>query len=217
MKSVAHNKSEWHDMSNYVVHFTKNYGGTDAYHNMLEILGGRELKAVNPFGIGRFKAPVAESQRCACFSEVPAHLLSRVADKRSDYGIGFSKSFAVANGANPILYAYKDGELIHQFHHLMLASANDPVAPVWKIAPFIDAPGEYGPSDYFFEWEREWRKVGNLTFTEVDAAFLIIPEPLHGKARSFFEDARLQNTGPCYDCPYIDAHWSLNKVKAALG
>lgn len=47
------NKSNWTDMSDYVVHFAKDYDQKSAYDNMLSILGSRVIKARNPFGLVR--------------------------------------------------------------------------------------------------------------------------------------------------------------------
>lgn len=47
-------------------------------------------------------------------------------------------------------------------------------------------------------------------------AFLIIPENLHGAARSFFDDAERENLGPNYKCPFIDPYWGLDKIKRIL-
>lgn len=105
------NKSNWTDMSDYVVHFAKDYDQKSAYDNMLSILGSRVIKARNPFGLVREKAPDPKSQRVACFSEVPLHRLRRLAEARSEYGIVFRKDFVVHRGANPIMYAYKDHDV----------------------------------------------------------------------------------------------------------
>jgi hypothetical protein len=43
--------------------------------------------------------------------------------------------------------------------------------------------------------------------------FLIIPEQLHVKAKDFFENARVENIGPSYNCPFIDAHWTWGKTE----
>ena len=69
-----------------------------------------------------------------------------------------------------------------------MAGGIDPTDAVWAITPFVDYPGEYGGSQYRFEWEREWRVPGGLAFSPDDVAFLFIPEDLHAKARSFFDD-----------------------------
>lgn len=91
-----------------------------------------------------------------------------------------------------------------------------PDHPIWRVAPFVDQPGQYGSSSYFFEWEREWRHVGNLHFDETDPAFLIIPEVLHEAARDFFDNAEREQLGPNYKRPFIDPYWGLEKIKGIL-
>lgn len=203
-------------MSDHVVHFTKNYNGTDAYTNMLGILSTGVIQARNPFGICRTKAPDLATQKAVCFSEVPLHLLGRLADKRSKYGIVFKKDFVVHRNGNPILYAYKDQPLIKAIKKLIAAAGTNAADPIWEVTPFVDVPGAYPKGSYFFEWEREWRKIGNFTFSPQDVAFLLIPEHLHGAAKGFFENVRAENLGPAYDCPIIDAHWKRKKIKHLL-
>jgi hypothetical protein len=203
-------------MSDFVVHFAREYGGQSGYYNMLGILSGRRIEARNPFGIAKDKAPEVDTQKVACFSEVPLHRLSRLAKARSDYGIVFRKDTVIHHKANPILYAYKDHAIVSALKELIQAAKNDAANPIWSITPFVDAPGSYGKSKYFFEWEREWRKVGDYDFTTDEVEFLLIPEDLHDAARDFFKQAKEENLGPCYDCPFIDPYWSLEKIKPLL-
>lgn len=84
---------------------------------------------------------------------------------------------------------------------MMAFSAGDPTAPIWSVTPFVDETG----GSYNFEWEREWRHVGDLHFTPDDVAFLIIPEESHFYARDFFQSAEQDQLGPNYPCPFIDA------------
>ncbi|MFZ5720201.1 MAG: abortive infection system antitoxin AbiGi family protein [Pseudomonadota bacterium] len=209
------NSPEWADMSNYVVHFTKD-DGQSPYMNQMGILSRQIIEARNPFGIARHSAPVGASQRAVCFSEVPLHQLSRLAEVRSRYGIGFRKDFLVQAGGNPILYAYRDQGLVNAIRSLMTLAAGNAQSPIWRVTPFVDAPGTYQHSSYFFEWEREWRTLGDLSFTTSDVAFLIIPEDLHEAARAFFEEARQDNTGPCYECPFIDPNWDQDQVAEVI-
>ena len=65
-------------------------------------------------------------------------------------------------------------------------------------------------------WEREWRHIGDLQFSETDLAFLIIPEDLHDAARCFFDSATIENVGPNYECPFIDPYWGEDQIEAAL-
>jgi len=206
----------WTDMSNFVVHFTRLFNGKKPYWNMLGILSQRRIRAMSAFGIGRKDAPNEKSQYATCFSEVPLHQLSRLADKRSKYGIVFRKDFVVHRHGNPILYAYKGGQLNQSIRSLMKASKKDPGSDIWKITPFIDAPGAYGKSTYFFEWEREWRKIGDFNFDTDDVECLIIPQDLHGAAKSFFIDVKQENLGPVYNCPFIDPYWSRVKIQKTL-
>lgn len=211
--------SEWHDMSDYVVHFTKEYGGKSAYDNVMGILFYRVLHAVNPFGIMRNRASNSDSQRAACFSEIPLHLINRLAQRRGLYGVGFTKRFLLEHGGGPIWYVEHRSpseQVIQRLITEALGSTSSQTHPIWHITPFIDSPGDYPGGSYRFEWEREWRIVGDLHFTENDVAFLIIPEELHGFAQGFFQDAYENNTGPAYFCPFIDALWGLDRVRQAL-
>ena len=209
--------TNWEDMSDYVVHFTKPHEEKSDYANMLRICYERTLKAVNPFGVGKGKAPPEFPQNTVCFSEIPLHRLKRLAHKRGGFAIGFTKSFLVSLGGGPVLYAYKGTPHQIAIQKLMSGSLQSKSgAEVWKLTPFIDSPGNYGKTKYFFEWEREWRHVGDMKFETSDAAFLIIPEHLHAAARAFFEDARDDSTGPAYLCPYIDTTWSADDIRVAL-
>lgn len=210
------NSPTWTDMSDYVVHFAKDNRDKDAYTNMLGILSNRVIRARNPFGICRKKAPDPLSQNAVCFSEIPLHLLGRLADKRSEYGIVFRKDFVIHRNGNPILYAYKDQTVANAIKKLIAVAGNDAAHPIWEVTPFIDAPGAYSNGFYFFEWEREWRKLGDFIFAPDDVAFLIIPEHLHKAAKAFFKNAHDENLGPAYDCPFIDAHWKRKKIKPLL-
>jgi hypothetical protein len=210
------NLPEWTDMSDFVVHFTKKYGGKSAYENMLSILASKVIKARNAFGIAKSISPAHESQKTVCFSEVPLHRLSRLAKARSDYGIVFRKDSVIHRKGNPILYAYKDHPVLAALKQLAKSGHKDPKNPIWTITPFVDAPGMYAQASYFFEWEREWRKVGDYKFELHEVEFLIIPKKLHNNARAFFDNAKADNLGPSYNCPFIDPYWKLKKLKPLL-
>lgn len=212
-KLVGSWNDSWLDMSPFVVHFTTSSEGRSAYDNAISILAGRRIEARNRFGTGK-NFPVAP--KSVCFSEIPLHNLARMADKRGSYGIGFRKEFLVQRDGGPIMYAYKDTAQAKALRGLVAKAKKQPDDPIWKIAPFVDQPGKYGFTEYFYEWEREWRHVGNFAFNEKDAAFLIIPEDLHSAARGFFNAAEADNIGPNYKCPFIDPYWDLEKVKAAF-
>lgn len=205
----------WEDFSDYVTHFTKSVPPRSDYDNQLSILFNGRIEARNAFGIARASAPPEESQKAVCFSEVPLHCLERIANRRSRYGIGFSKDFVKSKGVGPIWYVEKDSDQHKAISQLIerACSADD---PIWSMTPMIDVPGDYPTGTYRFEWEREWRKIGDFVFEPHDAAFLVIPEELQGAAREFFRQAELDNSGPSFDCPFIDSSWSFEEINDVL-
>ncbi len=200
-------------MSNYVVHLTKGGDGQDDYRAMMGILSSGGLEAKSRFGIGKAKAPIATPQEAVCFSEIPAGQWHRLEERRgTKYGVAFTKEFVLSRGGAPIWYAWKDTEHWQVLQRMMDSAAGDEDSPIWKLTPMIDAPGDYGFSQYFFDWEREWRHIGTMRFDPEDVAFLLIPEDLHSAARSFFQDALEENLGPAYFCPYVDPSWSKERI-----
>jgi hypothetical protein len=226
---------EWEDMSDYVVHFTKVTPGEERtrtafeieldadYESMLLILGNGVILAKNPFGVAYAAAPDIDTQKCACFSEIPPGHWQRLIDRRrTKYGIAFHKQFIVERGGGPIWYAYKDTPHLDAVRCLMSKAAGDPSAEIWNLTPYIEAPGDYpvprgGTAPRRFEWEREWRHVGNFRFTPENVAFLLIPEELHSKAHGFFSNAQAMNLGPAYFCPYVDPSWERTRILHTVG
>ncbi len=200
-------------MSNYVVHFTSGGSGVDDYTTMMSIYSSSMLIPERSFGIGRNNAPPSSDQRAVCFSEIPPGEWNRLVERRGTmYGLAFSKQFIISQGGGPIWYAWRGTPHWQALQAMMDDAALDPDALVWQITPMIDAPGTYRGRDYEFEWEREWRHVGPLSFKPDDVAFLLIPEELHSAARGFFENAYHENLGPAYFCPYVDPLWNREQI-----
>jgi len=207
----------WRDMSEYAVHFTKGDGTRDAYSVMLGILGSGRLKASGPFGAARGLTALGDTQKAVCFSEVPLDRLDRLVDRRSKYGIAFTQKFLTFNAGARVWYVDEGGQMGETLRGMVSSRAvpgMDTNDDFWRLTPFVDYPSDaYG---YRFEWEREWRVVGDLKFTPNDVAFLFIPEELHSAARSFFKDAVQENIGPGYLCPYLDPLWSDETLQATF-
>lgn len=215
---------QWEDMSPEVIHITRGLDASQSYVNLIQILDSGFLEARNPFGAARQDCPDPASQRAVCFTEVPIHLVSRIIQRRLPQdpaawnGIAFSKRFVVERGGGPIMYAY-DGTPHAEALQAMMQSAwasPDPAAhPVWKLSPFVDRPGRHGT--YYWEWEREWRIVGDMHFLPADVAYLIIPEQYHQAATHHFMNAIGGKSGhKAYLRPMIDATWSLERCRQAI-
>jgi hypothetical protein len=206
-------------MSEYAVHFTKPAPGASAYEVMRKILWEGRINLGAPQGAARGLVRLGDSQRPACFSEIPLDMLARLVDRRSQYGIGFHQRFLIDSGGARVWYLDKDGRVAAAFQAVVSAAWEggiQPTDPIWTVTPFVDFPGEYGPTRYRFEWEREWRVPGGLSFRPEDVAFLFIPEGLHEQATTFFEAADRDGTGPAYFVPYIDPSWEMNRIQAAF-
>jgi len=215
--------SQWRDMSDFVVHFTKpGPPFHDAYQNMMNILGTRTLiPGAQGFGLARKEPQVADRHRAVCFSEIPLDQLSRLVQRRSLYGIGFSKSFILSQGGGPVWYVQYASPAHLSLKHQMdqaLAAPDSRAHPLWAMTPFVDIQGDKhnAPYSYRFDWEREWRVPGLLRFTEYDVAALFLPEELHPTARGFFEWAVREKAGPGYFCPCLDPLWTAPQISAAL-
>lgn len=190
------------------------------YQPWMQILGGRVLNpGAKPLGAARRIPEVEHLHRVVCFSEIPLDMLDRLIERRSLYGIGFSKAFIVSKGGAPLWYLDKEGEqapIIRAQIDERVAAGVDPDDPFWRLTPFIDNPGNYAGRQYRFEWEREWRVIGRLSFHQDDVAFLFLPEEDHERARQFFADVEVENRGPVYFCPYIDPRWDMDRIQDAL-
>lgn len=86
--------------------------------------------------------------------------------------------------------------------------------PLWDLTPFVDNPGSGEWGNYEFEWEREWRVVGDLTFGLSDVAFLFIPEQ-HQPAWVDFWESHL-GAGATFPGPMLDAGWDLERMQEEL-
>lgn len=205
----------WRDMSEYVVHFTKD-SDQSAYNVMLSILSSAHLRPSGPFGVARGLTSPEFPQDSVCFSEIPLDMLDRLVESRSQYGLGFHQRTLVRAGGARVWYVDRlspTGDAVQG----VVDAAIDQRAwadPLWRLTPFIDRPSD--EPRYRFEWEREWRVPGGLRFESTDVAFLFIPAELHGAARDFFEQAQRDHTGPAYLCPLLDPLWDDDQVQAAL-
>jgi hypothetical protein len=190
------------------------------YQPWIKILGeGRLCAGAKPLGAARSQPAIAELHRVVCFSEIPLDMLERLVERRSLYGVGFRKDVLVGKGGAPLWYLDKDGvqaQIIQREIRDRAADGVDPLDPLWRLTPFIDNPGNYPSGAYKFEWEREWRVVGDVRFDPGNVAFLFLPEDDHARARQFFVDVRVGHAGPDYLCPYIDPRWEIAQIQDAL-
>lgn len=166
-----HRDSTWGDMSQYVVHLTKDPTTLGA------ILATGCLKASGPFGFGHFRsiADVEARHRSVCFSEVPLDEIERLTRRRGQYGIGFTKDFVRQKHGARVWYLDQGSSQASSMRSALgrLVAAKDFNNPIWELTPFVDL---VMPGRYEWDWEREWRVRGDVSFTLPDVAFVVTPE-----------------------------------------
>lgn len=166
-----HRDSSWGDMSQYAVHFTSSQA------TLGTILGTGCLKASGPFGFSWFRklADVQERHRSVCFSEVPLDKIERLTRRHGNFGIAFTKDFLRRRHAARVWYldgrSTQAAALEDQLRRLQ--TAKDFSDPLWDLTPFIDL---VRPGRYEWDWEREWRVLGDVNFTLADVSFVVTPQ-----------------------------------------
>jgi hypothetical protein len=192
---------------------------TTGYWNSLSILGSGFIRPfADPHGAGKDVPEVADRHRSCALSEVPLHLLGRLINNRSLYGVGFHQGVLIRKGGARVWYVEDPGPVAAMIQRQVQARVDagvDPGDSFWRITPFIDLP-KPGSVWEDWRWEREWRVPGGLRFNPENVAFLFLPEESHKAARQFFVDHEAANTGPAYLCPYIDPRWHKDRIRKAL-
>ncbi|WP_165969328.1 abortive infection system antitoxin AbiGi family protein [Actinomadura sp. KC06] len=194
-------------MSEYLVHLTNQAA-------FQRILTDGELRASRkPFGAARHVRDVEIAQQSVCLSEIPLDYLSRLVDRRGQFGVGYAKRAVAMAGGAPVWYLRKDSPVADEFKRLVENARGDDGSPtsqndpVWNLTPYIDFPGPYWDTEYEFEWEREWRIEGLKVNTD-EVRFLFAPERHH------HETARLWSGGPTP--AMIDTTWPMDRIQDVL-
>lgn len=143
------------DISDYLIHFTKDMNLEMAFKRFQKILRDHFLLGGNRCIKGGYT--------CVCFSEAPLTSLStglinsRYYSSYSPFGIMMPKTYIYALGGRPVIYQ-SDCEF-----------GNLPESLRWRHV-------RYEPPKIDFSWEREWRiKIDYLPFDEGSVS-LVLPD-----------------------------------------
>ena len=196
--------------------------------------------------VGRFPE-LADDQKTVCFTETPlehAWMMCSTIEGRSvqfnGYGLAFTKTFARRRGVNPVWYldiTPRGGRdwLTVPIDELLDQAVEDATpprattpnlerlasAPILRLTPFIEQMGNpTGTRRKEFWWEREWRHVGDLSFSTDDIVVVFAPEDEHESLR---EQLRSRPRGASATPPiasnmpaFVDAQWGLERMIGAL-
>jgi hypothetical protein len=167
------------DIGDYLIHFTGRTGGRvsevpdticeqDAAARLRSILLSGRIQAFPQFG-----APLPVS----CFTEsVPSSVLSLIREARyTPHAVGFAKQFIFARGGGPVWYVR--GDQWRSAHGNLSQEHRSMTVRYWPGAE--PSEGETLSSDLLgpSEWlqEREWRLIGDTSFSSLNVAFVIVP------------------------------------------
>lgn len=221
------------DLSTFLVHLTRSFGGVSAKKRLKKILADDLIKATSPFGhaVSLLKSGDhdTDSQKCVCFTETPLEhvgsLLGDIEDRTCEfepYGIAITKRQGRKRGVNPVWYIdITPGHdwLTNPLNELVQAAIDDDDtefadSPIAKLTPFIEQMGRGagamgGGYRKEFWWEREWRHVGD--FSLPGRAIVLCPEDEREEFRAIL------NADECtLKAKLIDPRWGLEQIIARL-
>ena len=206
---------DWRDMSEFVVHFTKASDDGSALDNLCSILADGKIRPSGPFGWARRLMMLGDTQKAACFSEIPLDLLDRLIGRRSLYGIGFHQSVLLDRGGGRVWYVDRNSEVGVALNNWLMGKVGQWGSAVWTFTPFIDQPYDDETGAYRFEWEREWRVPGGLQFNLDEVAFVFVPEEEHGFLRDYITEYLGHDIGALGPV-LIDPRWPEGRLQAAF-
>jgi len=212
------------DLSTFVVHLTRDYGGSSARTNLESIVRDGAILARSGIGqaVSRLREAglPTESQKCVCFTETPLqhmHLLLGSIEGREvslePYGVAITKRIARGNSVNPVWYI--DMTVGHDWLTVPLDEMIDDEiesgrfdeSRLARLTPYMEQMGTWENSRKEFWWEREWRHHGDFT----------LPPHYIGLCPSgeigAFEDLAGSCGRPAH---FIDPRWCLEEIIGRL-
>lgn len=203
---------DWRDMSHFLVHLTDDSGTLEAILDSMVIRPGTvELGFAGQQGLA---APAVS------FSEIPPDDLARLVERQGAFGVAFhaddltlaASSFETEFGR--VWYVEQDTQLAKRLWWLAFETRTEldsgtphALAKAFhSVAPLIDLPGDYGGIPRRFEWEREWRWVGQVPFAVHEVRFVLAPEAHHQAL-----------AGRWPGLPLVDSVWTRDGIEAVIG
>lgn len=156
------------DLSSHLVHLT------DSAESLASILTQGRIEARRSFGLVGQRPEHAPTHKAVCLTETPAKELHRFGERGRRYGVVFKREFILARGGQRVWYLNHGSPAWEAFAHELnrLRAINESLR-FFELTPFIDMWKE---ETYAFDWEREWRVVGDLRFEWEDVEYLVTPE-----------------------------------------
>ena len=191
------------DLSRFLVHLTRDYDGTCARLNLVNILKEKKIYARNAHCLVKHKieekernfTPTLKRQfNTVCFTETPLTQIKQIATEiegRSiqlePYGIVFWKDVLFEAGSSPAIYINAKGTsvskyLLRQFDETFKGVKSFQTLRNTKVKDYKNIVHFYSlinvvKDKHDFLWEREWRHHGDFTFEYEDIIAIIAKTP----------------------------------------
>lgn len=173
-----------------------------------------------------------------CMSEVPVDYWSMLCTdipgrswRFAPYGLVFTKDWARSWSFNPVWYlntVMGSTWLTTPFNELMEAAHSGRAfrkneqgnweqvgfreSQIARVLPYIETAG-VGKD---FSWEREWRRVGSLSFIPRDTVAVLAPEADHATFQKDYDDMSATSGAPPTPLNLVDPSWPVSSLREAV-
>lgn len=228
------NLSEKTDISKFLVHLTRDSNEYSAKDNLISILNSQKIEARNYHCLFRNSldkaSPEIQKKFCVtCYTEAPLdkskYLTQKIENRDKEfkpYGIIFLKGGLkeyeecgmkhLANYHNPVFYTMGENKLLirclfKEFEQYVDDYNNGKANDFNLMGALVNIVND----KHNFQWEREWRTVGDYQFIIPDIVAVIAPSAEHdeirGNIKYYFADA----------ITFIDINWNMEQILYNIG
>lgn len=177
--------SSRNDLSHYLVHLTREYGGISAKENLISILKSQQIEARNIDCYRKLNIPsIAHDEfKVLSFTETPFNQINKLTNipfprkiNLEAYGVAFDRKYVIERNGSPVIYVYNKEQQAFYDHliNMYISSANSSYNLIQdlpsRIIPFIKIINE----NEDFHWEREWKVRKNFNF-DINKCVIIVP------------------------------------------
>ena len=218
-KSIEEVLAKRDDISNFLVHLTRDTENGTARENLLSMLRDLEIKAFNHhcYFSPRLKKEddvLQENFHVVCFTETPLdkiHHLLDISNRKVElkpYGLVFLKDRVKERRGNPVFYVYDENRPLKRFlmekyfEFLDFYKSSGGLNDFHTLGAFVNIV----KNGHDFHWEREWRVKGSFKFKLHEVFAVIAPEDDHDALRS---EIQLEDIEYCL---FLDPEWNMQTI-----